>query len=44
MSLIRARQRRKKQWIETRKGLPVRKLMGLLVLVGLVIWYLDWRF
>lgn len=44
MSLIRTRQRRKRQWLETRKGLPARKLMGLLLLVVLVIWYLDWRF
>lgn len=44
MSLIRARRRRKKQWMEARKGWPVRKLMGFLVLVLAVIWYLGWRF
>ncbi|MEQ8329675.1 MAG: hypothetical protein RJQ04_19995 [Longimicrobiales bacterium] len=44
MSLIRARRRRKKQWIETRKGMPARKLLGLLAVVVAVIWYLGWRF
>ena len=44
MSLIRARRRRKKQWIETRKGMPLRRIMGLLAVVVLVIWYLGWRF
>lgn len=44
MSLIRQRRRRKKSWLDTRKGMPQRKLLGLLFLVGVVIWYLGWAF
>lgn len=44
MSLIRQRRRRKKNWLDTRKGMSNRKLMGLLFLVVLVIWYLGWAF
>jgi len=41
MSLIRVRRRRKKHWIDTRKGMSSPKLAGLLVFVVLVIWYLG---
>jgi hypothetical protein len=41
MSLIRVRRRRKKDWIDTRKGMSVGKLMLLLVLVVGLIWYLG---
>jgi hypothetical protein len=44
MSLIRVRRRRKKNWIDTRKGMTSQKLTGLLFVVVLVIWYLGWRF
>ena len=44
MSLIRVRRRRKKQWMDARKGMSSRKLTGLLFLVLVVIWYLNWRF
>lgn len=44
MSLIRQRRRRKKSWIDARKGMSNRKLVGLLVLVVLAIWYLGWAF
>lgn len=44
MSLIRQRKRRKKNWLDERKGMSSRKLIGLLVLVVAVIWYLGWAF
>ncbi len=44
MSLIRVRRRRKKDWIEARKGMQAGRLLALLVLTGLVIWFLGWRF
>lgn len=44
MSLIRQRRRRKKSWIDTRKGMSQHKLMGLLFLVAVAIWYLGWAF
>lgn len=44
MSLIRQRRRRKKSWLDTRKGMSQQKLMGLLFLVAVVIWYLGWAF
>lgn len=44
MSLIRVRRRRKKNWIDARKGMTSQKLTGLLLLVVLIIWYLGWRF
>jgi hypothetical protein len=44
MSLIRVRRRRKKNWIDTRKGMTSQKLTGLFFVVVLVIWYLGWRF
>jgi hypothetical protein len=44
MSLIRARRGRKKNWIDTRKGMANGRLMGLLILTLAAIWYLGWRF
>lgn len=44
MSLIRTRRRRKKSWLDARKGMPKGRLVGLLVLVLVAIWYLGWRF
>ena len=44
MSLIRVRQQRKKNWIDSRKGMSSWKMIGLLVLVAVAIWYLGWRF
>ncbi len=44
MSLIRIRRRRKKNWIDVRKGKSTRTLLFLLVVVIAVIWYLGTRF
>jgi hypothetical protein len=44
MSLIRVRNRRKQSWMQARKGMPRGKLVGLLVLVVIAIWYLGWAF
>jgi hypothetical protein len=44
MSLIRARRRRKKNWVDARQGMPRGKLIGFLVLVVAAIWYLGWAF
>ena len=44
MSLIRVRRRRKKNWIDTRKGMQARRLVGLLVFTIVLIWYLNSRF
>lgn len=44
MSLIRVRNRRKKDWIDVRKGKSPRMLLFLLILVGLAIWYLGTQF
>lgn len=44
MSLIRQRRRRKKSWIDSRKGMSNRKLITLLILVIVAIWYLGWAF
>ncbi|MDH5759112.1 MAG: hypothetical protein OEZ65_05935 [Gemmatimonadota bacterium] len=41
MSLIRVRQRRKKTWIDTRKGLSPSRLVGLFIVVAVLIWYLS---
>jgi len=41
MSLIRVRRRRKKDWIDARKGMSVGKLLLLLALVIVIIWYLG---
>lgn len=44
MSLIRARQRRKREWIDVKKGPPPWKLAVLFVLVLAVTWYLGRAF
>ncbi len=44
MSLIRVRRKRKKEWIDHQKGRSPRVLIGLLVLVVVIIWYLGYRF
>jgi flagellar biogenesis protein FliO len=41
MSLIRTRRSRKKNWIDARKGMPMGRLLLLLVLVVALIWYLG---
>lgn len=41
MSLIKVRQRRKKTWIDSRKGMSIGKLALLLILVLGLIWYLG---
>ena len=44
MSLIKARRRRKKNWVDSRKGMPRGKLVGLLIITVALIWYLGWAF
>lgn len=44
MSLIRVRRKRKKEWIDHQKGRSPRALVLLLILVGIIIWYLGYRF
>lgn len=44
MSLIRVRRRRKKNWLAERSGMQRGRLMALLVLTLVAIWYLGWRF
>lgn len=44
MSLIRVRRMRKKNWIDARKGMANGRLIGLLILTLVAIWYLGWRF
>lgn len=39
MSLIRVRRRRKKSWVDSRKGMPVAKLFFLLVITVALIWF-----
>ena len=41
MSLIRVRRRRKKEWIDVKRGKSPGKLVLLLALVALVFWYLG---
>jgi hypothetical protein len=41
MSLIRVRNKRKKDWIDVRRGKSPRMLIFLLILVALAIWYLG---
>jgi hypothetical protein len=41
MSLIRVRRRRKKTWIDTRKGLGAGRLTVLLALVAALFWFLG---
>ena len=44
MSLIRVRRRRKKNWLDARKGMPYQKLVAFLIMTLALIWYLGWRF
>lgn len=44
MSLIRVRRRRKRDWIDTKKGRSPSTLVILLVVVILIIWYLGRAF
>lgn len=44
MSLIRVRQRRKKEWIDAKKGKSPKTLALLFVGVVIVIWYLGTSF
>ena len=44
MSLIRVRRNRKKDWIDAKGGKPPAKLLALLLLVLVIIWYLGSRF
>ncbi len=44
MSLIRVRRRRKRDWIDAKKGKSPGKLLALLVVVAVVIWYLGRAF
>ncbi len=44
MSLIRVRRRRKREWVDIRRGKSPRVLIFLLALVILIIWYLGYRF
>lgn len=44
MSLIRTRRRRKKNWVDSRRGMPRGKLVALLIVTVLAIWYLGWAF
>ena len=41
MSLIRVRRKRKKEWLDVRKGKSTAKLLVFLVLVIGAIWYLG---
>ncbi len=41
MSLIRVRRRRKKEWIDVKRGKSPGKLVMLLVLVVAILWYLS---
>lgn len=44
MSLIRVRRRRKREWIDARKGKPPATLVILLAVVLAIIWYLGRAF
>jgi hypothetical protein len=44
MSLIRIRKRRKRNWLDERKGFSAGRLVALLILTVAAIWYLGWRF
>jgi hypothetical protein len=44
MSLIRVRRDRKKDWVDIRKGRPLRALVLLLLIVGAAIWFLSTRY
>ncbi len=44
MSLIRIRRERKKNWIDQKAGWSPRRLVMLLVMLIIVVWYLGFRF
>ena len=44
MSLIKVRQRRKKNWIGEKKGMSNSRLVTLLAITLVVIWYLGSQF
>lgn len=44
MSLIRVRRRRKKEWVDQKKGASPLKLALVLLVVLAIIWYLGARF
>lgn len=44
MSLIRTRRQRKRSWLDARKGMSRGKLVALLFLTLVAIWYLGWAF
>ena len=44
MSLIRVRRRRKKEWLDVKKGKSTGKLLIFLVIVVGAIWYLGAQF
>jgi hypothetical protein len=44
MSLIKVRQRRKKNWIDARQGMSRSRLVTLLAITLVVIWYLGSQF
>lgn len=44
MSLIRVRRRRKREWLDVKKGNSTRKLLVFLVVVVGAIWYLSSSF
>ena len=44
MSLIRARKRRKSNWMDTRGGMSRGRLIAYLIAVMVAIWYLGWAF
>jgi len=44
MSLIRIRRKRKREWLDAKKGGSPRALILLLALVILIVWYLGFRF
>jgi len=44
MSLIRVRRNRKKNWIDSKRPYSPGKLLAILVVVGLLLYYLSTRF
>lgn len=44
MSLIRVRNRRRKEGVDIRRGKSPRMLLFLLILVGFAIWYLSTQY
>ncbi len=44
MSLIRVRRRRKREWIDARKGMSPTTLVILLAIVLAIVWYLGRTF